>query len=91
MDSRSEFLEDCLAGWTDAQRENPEWLNTTKAEKKAMAKEALEWFDKMHFSLSMIERMAQEGSAMLDDKPEPKPLTEAEIKDREKLERLNAK
>lgn len=69
MVSRDEFLSGCLEGWTDAAKEDHGWIDLTKSEKKAKAKEALEFFDKMYFSFSMIDRIAKEQEQWQQDNP----------------------
>lgn len=55
MQTKEEFLQGCLTGWHDSMKEDPDWVNKTKSERKTLAKDALIEFDKIYFALQMAD------------------------------------
>lgn len=53
-DVKTKFLEGCIAGFNDSKREDPNWINLTKAEKKKIAEQALDDFDKIYFAFECV-------------------------------------
>lgn len=53
-DTKSQFLENCIAGFNDAKREDPEWKELTKAEKMKVAEQALRDFERIFFSFECV-------------------------------------
>ena len=54
MIDKTTFLEGCIAGFNNAKRECPEWLELTKTEKKKLAQEALADFDKIYYGFECV-------------------------------------
>lgn len=53
-DIKTQFLEGCIAGFNDACKENPEWVDLTKAEKKKIAEQALADFDRIFYGFECV-------------------------------------
>jgi len=53
-DIKTEFLQGCIAGFNDACKEDPDWINLTKAEKKKIAEQALKDFDKIFYGYECV-------------------------------------
>jgi len=53
-DIKTEFLQGCIVGFNDACKEDPDWINLTKAEKKKIAEQALKDFDKIFYGYECV-------------------------------------
>ena len=60
-DVKQAFLEGCIEGFNDAQKENPEWVDLTKAEKKKIAEQALADFDRIFYGFECVDRFKSIG------------------------------
>lgn len=52
--AKNDFLEGCISGFNDACKDDDDWINLTKSEKKKAAERALNDFDKIFYGFTCV-------------------------------------
>jgi len=60
-DTKQKFIEGCIQGFNDAQKESQEWIELTKSEKKKIAEQALADFDRIFYGFECVDNFKHMG------------------------------